>query len=86
MQYAQNGEHLDLIERERIAWANGDTAQAAMLGRCADDADELRRLRKMYWDLRQHFPIHSSARKGELLEKIAAIWDAIKEAGDIADA
>lgn len=86
MKYTQNGEYLDLQEKERIAWANGDMAQAAMLARCADDGDELRRLRAMYWTLRDCFPIHSSARKADILEKVKAVWETIEDAGEVRDA
>lgn len=78
--------NLTLSEQERAAWVSGDIERAAHIGARMDDADELTRLRAMYWNLRQCFPIHSGTRKADLLEKISAMCDAINAAGEIGDA
>ena len=83
MKYTQNGEYLDLRERERIAWANGDTTQAALLAKCADEGDELNRLRAMYWALRECFPIRSSDTEAAILAQVKAAWEVIEDAGEI---
>lgn len=59
--------------------------RAAMLARLADDADELRRLREMYWVLRDCFPIASGDKNADILEKIKAIQETIEDAGDISE-
>lgn len=74
-----------LAELERATYANGDTERAAMLARLADDADELRRLREMYWVLRDCFPIASGDKNADILEKIKAIQETIEDAGDISE-
>lgn len=76
----------ELQEKERSAWANGDTEKAELLARLCDDVDELTRLRALYWALCDQFPIHSGARKADILEKVSAIWDAIENAGEVQDA
>ena len=78
--------HADLSEQERAAWISGDIEKAALLAARIDEADELTRLRAMYWNLRECFPIHSSTRKPDLLQKVSAMCDAINEAGEIGDA
>lgn len=84
--YAETESPVNLAEQERIAWANGDTDRAALLARLCGDADELTRLRALYWTLCDKFPIHSGARKADILEKVSAIWDAIENTGDVQDA
>lgn len=74
-----------LAEAERLAYIQGNTAQAAMLGKLSDDADELHRLRSMYFKLCELFPVHSTDKKALILEKMAAAWEAMLDAGDVCE-
>jgi len=73
-------------ELERQAYISGDLARAELLARVEDTDDELQRLRAMYWTLCQLFPVHSSTKKAELLEKLQAAWETLQNAGEVNDA
>ena len=86
MRFNETESPASLQEAERLAYIAGDTDRAAVLGKLADDADELNRLRAMYWTLCDCFPIQSSEKKADILEKVKAIWETLQDAGEVLDA
>lgn len=86
MQYLDYSDPAAIAERERMAYANGDTVRADSLRQLADQADELQRLRALYWTLCDLYPIESKAKKQEFIDQAVATWDALQKAGDIGDA
>jgi hypothetical protein len=85
MQFHDLNDTATLSELERQAYIAGDTSRAAVLGKLQDDADELNRLRSMYFALCELFPVHSTDRKVAILEKMATAWDAMQNAGEVSD-
>lgn len=83
MRYFENESPANLAEAERLAWAAGDTDQAAVLASLTDQANELTRLRQMYWTISESFPIESSAKKQDFIKLAQSTWAAIREAGDV---
>jgi len=68
-----------IAEQESIAWANGDTAKAAVLAKLGDSVEALEELRTMYWGLRDLFPVDSKTKKEKLLEKLEKAWELLEK-------